>query len=710
MTAYAMGLAAPEPPATTVLSIPGLRCAGCISKVETGLLRNPGVYRARVNLTAKRVTIAHAPSLREDALIAALDHIGFAAHDLAARGEPVSDTRTLMRATAVAGFAAMNVMLLSVSVWSGAGGATRDMFHWLSALIAMPTVAYSGRPFFRSAWNAVRRGRTNMDVPISVGVVIATALSLFETITHGEHAYFDGAVMLLFFLLTGRWLDAAMRDRARAGIDGLLRQMAPGGTVVVADGTTAWLRSDELLPGMTLLVTAGERIAADGEVVAGTSAIDRSLVTGESRPEPVGLGQAVLAGTLNLDAPLRVRVTAAGENTSLAQIARMTEAAEQGRSRHVLIADRAARLYAPVVHLLAAASFLGWLWQGAGWHQSLLIAVAVLIITCPCALGLAVPVAQVVASGALMRRGILVKSGSGLERLAEINAAVFDKTGTLTLGRPQCLEVALTDDERPIALAMAQASSHPLSKALTAALVGMGITPAQVDEIVETPGKGIEASFAGERVRLGSPAWCGATATGHESQVAFQMGRKPPSLMRFEDAIRPDATRAIAEMRSLTQSMTILSGDRAAAVALVGNRLRLPFQSGLTPQQKLAKLDAMQATGLKVLMVGDGLNDAPALAAGHASIAPATASDVGQTAADFVFLGDSLLAIPALVRAARSTLAVVRQNFTIAIGYNAFAVPLAVTGHVTPLVAALAMSCSSLLVVANALRLRRCAA
>lgn len=697
----------------SVFSVPGMRCAACIAKIERGLAPLPGVQAARVNLTDRRVSVDHDAGVSPAELREAIRRIGFDAEEIAVAGAKDAakgETRALLRALAVAGFAAANVMLLSVSVWSGATGETRALFHWLSALIAMPAIVYAGQPFFKSAWAALKRGRTNMDVPISIGVLLATGLSLYETATGGAHAYFDGAVMLLFFLLAGRVLDSMMRDRARTGVEALLRQTAPGGTVLLPDGGTQWLKADAIEPGMRMIVAAGERMAADGVVEDGRSTVDLSLITGESRPEPMAAGMRAVAGTLNLDAPLTIRVTAAGDRTTLADIARMMDAAGQSRSRYVRIADRAARLYAPAVHTLAAASFAGWMIAGAGWHQSLLIAVAVLIITCPCALGLAVPAAQVVTAGALMRRGILVKDGSALERLAEADCARFDKTGTLTLGRPSVEAVLpLDDQEASVALAMARASRHPIARALAQALEQAGVAAASVDKLREIAGAGMEASVDGRIARLGRPDWLGADAGDAAMATAFALEGAPPRLLRFADALRPDVAATLAGLRAIGLDCAILSGDRPDAVAPVAAALDIPAQAGLTPEEKLAAVQALQDGGRHVLMVGDGLNDGPALAAGHVSIAPASASDVGQTASDVVFLGDSLAPVAISVRAARRTLTIVRQNFGMAIAYNVCAVPLAILGHVTPLIAALAMSSSSLIVVANALRLRGCA-
>lgn len=697
--------------ANSIFAVPGMHCAGCIAKVERGLATVPGITAARVNYSARRVTITHDPALTPPDLCDAIGRIGFAAQPLA---DPLIDVRqaenkALLRALAVAGFASMNVMLLSVSVWSGAQGATRDLFHWLSALIALPTVAYAGQPFFRSAFAALRAGRTNMDVPISIGVLLATGMSLYETITGGAHAWFDGAVMLLTFLLAGRWLDGAMRSRARDGVAALLRQTAPGAYIVDGD-ERHWVEARAIKPGMLMQVAAGERFAADGEVREGRSSIDLSFLTGESQPQPVSIGDTIHAGALNVDGPLTIVVRASGPDTVIADIARMMEAAGQGKSRYVRIADRAARIYAPAVHLLAALSFGGWMVAGAGVHQSLLIATAVLLITCPCALGLAVPAAQVVACGALMRRGILVKDGSALERLAEADQAIFDKTGTLTLGRPEPVNLAIVpSDDRPVLLALARASRHPLSIALATTLQRIGVTPATLNDIREEAGQGVHALWQGRRVALERPDVTGQGAIPWTGLATAYVVEDRRFLLTFADALRPDAAETTEALRALGLAPMIASGDRPQALHDVAATTHMLATGHMSPQAKLAMIERLKSQGHHVLMVGDGLNDGPALEAGHVSLAPSSASDVSQLAADMVFLGDSLAPVAIAIRAARRTLAIVRQNFALAIGYNIIAVPLAIGGLVTPLVAALAMSGSSILVVANALRLRSAA-
>ncbi|MBS0253990.1 MAG: cadmium-translocating P-type ATPase [Proteobacteria bacterium] len=695
--------AAPE---TTVLVVPGMHCAGCMGKIERGLGELPGVAAARVNLSARQVHVTHDAALGVPDLVGALGNIGFVAQPRTEElAPPPSAVKALLAPLAVAGFACMNVMLLSVSIWSGADGATRELFHLLSALIGVPAIVFSGRVFFVSAWGALRRGRTNMDVPISIGVTLATGLSLYETLHHGSDAWFDGTLMLLLFLLAGRALDAMMRDRARAGVDALLRQAAPGAMVVGRDGALQWLAARDLVPGMVIRVAAGERLAADGEIVSGASRLDQSLLTGESAPVPAAEGARVLAGTLNLDGPLDVRVAAAGSDTSLAEIARLMDAAGQHRSAYVRIADRASRLYAPAVHSLAALSFAGWMLAGAGWHHSLVIAIAVLIITCPCALGLAVPVAQVVACGALMRAGVMVKDGGALERVARIDRALLDKTGTLTMGRPlpdPATLAALPADAAAVALALASHSRHPLSRALAEALAAAGHRPADLAGVAEVAGQGLTAQWQGRAVALRRPD---AARAGAEMATMLDIAGRAAWVIRFADRLRPDASAALAALRDLGVEAAILSGDNARAVAEVARATGLTAEASASPQAKQEAIARQQGAGHRVLMAGDGLNDGPALAAADASIAPGTASDVGRQAADFVFLSDSLLALPRTVGTARATMRVVRQNFALAIGYNALAVPLAMAGKVTPLLAAVAMSTSSLLVIGNSLRL-----
>jgi Cu2+-exporting ATPase len=685
----------------TDLSIPGMHCGGCVARVEAALSALEGVETARANLSSRRVVVTWR-SPEPPPLGPVLDALGFEAHlpSGGAQGDDAEQAR-LVRALAVAGFAAMNIMGLSVAVWSGAAPGTRDLFHWLSAAIALPALAYSGRIFFASAWQALRHGRTNMDVPISIGVLLAFAMSLYDTIEGQPHVYFDASVSLLFFLLVGRTLDHAMRERARAAVTGLRRLAPYGATVVGTDGARNHVRVEDIVPGMTVLVAAGERIPVDALVVDGRSDIDAALATGESTPQAAEPGSMVRAGTLNLTGPLTIAATSAAQDSFLAEMVRLMETVESARSGYRRIADRASRLYAPVVHTAAALAFAVWYASTGDWHRALGVAVAVLIITCPCALGLAVPMVQVVAARRLFERGVMVKDGSALERLVDADTVLFDKTGTLTLGTPRLINTATIGGEAlAVAASIAAHSRHPYSQALAAAAPGIR----RFDAISEQPGLGVEARIGTTTWRLGRRSW--AIAEGRGADTVLSRDGALAAAFEFEDESRPDAAAACDDLAAMGLALEIVSGDRPEPVLAVASATGIGIaHSAMLPGEKVAHIAALQAGGARVLMVGDGLNDAPALAAAHVSMAPANAADLGRQSADLVFLRPGLDAVPFAVQTARRANRLIRQNFALAVAYNAVAMPLAFAGLLTPLIAALAMSGSSLLVVGNALRL-----
>ena len=690
------------------LLVEGLDCGACVWLIENMLARDPAVIAARVNLSTRRLALkwrgTAADANVRAGLIGALGFVPLPFRTSDAILQEDRQATELLRSLGVAGFAAANVMLLSVAVWSGHDGsmgeATRTLFHWLSAAIALPAIAYAGRPFFRSAFSALRAGRTNMDVPISIGVTLACVVSLHETWIVGEHAFFDSAITLLFFLLIGRYLDRRARGRARQAVQALMALASGSAHLVHADGTMEAVPIEVLASGDMLLVAAGERLAADGTVAEGHSSLDASLISGESLPVAIAPGDKVVAGMVNLGAPLRIKVTAAGERTVLAEIVRLVEAAEHGRSRFVALADRVARAYAPVVHLTALMTFLGWtLLAGLAWDRALLISTAVLIITCPCALALAVPVVHVVASTRLLKAGVLLLSPTALERLAEIDHVVLDKTGTLTLGRPDLLPVA---DGAALALAagMATSSRHPLAKALVRAAPSASI----VDGVIEHPGKGLEAGA----VRLGSAEFCGMPSAGDDGLSEMWLVRPgcDPVRFAFADRLRPDAARTVAALKNLGLTVELLSGDKPLSVSSAAAGAGIAeWRAAVKPADKVARLHELARAGKKVLMLGDGLNDAPALAAAHASMSPAGAAEATQNAGDGVFQGDALAPVVEALVVARRAKHLVRQNLALALAYNLAAVPLAIVGAVTPLIAAIAMSSSSLLVIVNALRL-----
>ncbi|MFM2041735.1 MAG: hypothetical protein RLY86_311 [Pseudomonadota bacterium] len=701
---------------TLRLRVDGLTCGACVWLIESALKRQPGVDLARVNLTTRRLTLRwQGGEGTAPALLATVTRLGYrlAPFDRTADSDPQAlHERDLMRAMAVAGFAAMNIMLLSVSVWSGHAGsmgeATRTLMHWLSALIAFPTIAYAGRPFFRSAVTALRAGRSNMDVPISVGVLLTSFISLWETANHGVHAYFDGAVMLLFFLLIGRYLDSRARGRARSAAEHMLALGRQPVTVLDGDGTARLAPPTTVPVGATVLVAAGERIGVDGRIADGRTEIDTSVVTGESAPQAAEPGSPVFAGMLNLSAPIRLTVTAAGEGTLLAEMVRLMEAAEQGRARFVALADKVARWYTPVVHTMALATFLAWtLGIDIGWQPALLIAVAVLIITCPCALALAVPAVQVVASDRLMRAGILLKSATALERLATVDTIVFDKTGTLTTGRAELLpDPDRRSEDLRIAATIARASRHPLSRALARA-AGPGPV---ADGVREVAGQGLELIAADGMVRLGKRGFAGPAGTLHKvgegPELWLARPGRTPVRFAFADRARADAAEVITRLKCMGYRVELLSGDRPGTVAGLAAAIGIAdWRAAVDPAGKCTRLAELRAEGRRVLMVGDGLNDAAALAAAHVSLSPSSAVDIAQTAADAVFQGERLAPVADILETARKADRLVTQNLVLTLFYNLLAVPIAMAGLVTPLIAAVAMSTSSIVVIVNALRL-----
>jgi Cu2+-exporting ATPase len=699
------------------LAVDGLLCGACVWLIEQVLAQEPNVLAGRVNMTTRRLRLAWRGTPEDaDRLVARVEALGYrlVPFDTSALAAAQDRTgRTLLRSLAVAGFAAGNVMLISIGVWAGQRGGVADrigpatvgLLHWVSALIAMPAIAYAGRPFFASALAALRQRRTNMDVPITLGVTLVTGMSLAETISGGAHTYFDSAITLLFFLLVGRVLDHRARGRARATAEQLLALRTIDVTVLQADGTTLRRGQQQVAEGERVLVATGERIGVDGVVEHGSAILDASLVTGESLPVAAEPGTAVFAGTLNLGAALTIRAAATGDATLLAECVRLIEAAETRRGRFVVLADRVARRYAPAVHLCALATFLWWFFvAGVPVGQALLTASAVLIITCPCALALAVPAVQVIATGRLFRAGMLLKSPTALERLAAVDTVVFDKTGTLT--EPLLALTGQTNiDAVREAAAMAASSRHPLARSLAAAAGPV----APVDGVTEHPGRGLSRMTPDGEIRLGSGAFCGNpddAATGPEMWLA-RPGAAPVRF-GFDERPRADARATIRLLLDMGMTVRLVSGDRPGQVARVASILGIEdWRAGCSPVDKVALLEDWGAHGSKILMVGDGLNDGPALAAASVSASPATAADVSQTVADLVFQGADLAPVAVALRTARQAQTVTWQNLLLSIGYNAVMVPLAVTGWVTPWLAAAAMSSSSLLVMANSLRLHR---
>ena len=679
-----------------------------MAKIEKGVGELPGVELARLNLTSGKLSVAFKGVGDPARVIETLDRLGYPATPYdpnEAREEHDREGRRLVLALGVAGFGAGNVMMFSVPVWAGLfgqelGPATRETMYWLSALIATPCALYAGMPFFESAFRSLRRGKANMDVPISIGVILTLIVSFSETLLHGAHAYFDAAVSLLFLLLIGRYLDHKLRAQARSAARDLLALQAPAAARLDGRGREHMVPVSDVGVGDRLAVAPGERVPVDGVVEEGASTLDNALITGESTPAAVLVGHACHAGALNLGGRLVIRASAKSEDSAVAAIARLMEAGAQTKSAYVRLADKAAAIYVPVVHTLAAATFIvGWS-LGLEFRQALLRAAALLIITCPCALGLAVPAVQITASGRLFRKGVLVKSGAALERLAEVDHVVFDKTGVLTEGRPRLLKTPR--DVVEMVAPLARASRHPLARAIAEAA-----GPGEVaTDTKETAGQGIEGYIGGRKARLGRASFVGAPDTGAETELWFAFEGGTMARLRFSDQIRPDAAQAIAALKARGLTVEILSGDLAGPVEAAAREVGVEdWHACLTPFEKVDAIEMLTAAGRKVLMVGDGLNDAAALAKAHAAMSPGSALDACQNAADLVFSGEALAAVPLAIDVARAARKRAMENFEMSAVYNLMAAPAAMLGLVNPFIAAIAMSASSLVVMLNALRM-----
>ncbi len=718
------------------LSVPDIRCGGCINQIEKEIGSLKNVTKVRVNLTSKQVTVDWNSQEAPPLVLRKLRSLGYSPQVMVDNTQANQDHTTpyLMRALAVAAFASGNIMLLSVSVWSGAEQQTKHLFHVLSALIALPSVAYSGQVFFLSAWRALRHRTTNMDVPISIGILLTLSLSCYDTFVRQstEAVYFEAPVMLVFFLLIGRTLDHLMRERARNAVGGLAKLQPLGAWIVQDDKSVKYCALSEVSVGDKLRIAAGDFVAVDCLVERGSSDVDCALVTGESLPRSVGAGDKLLAGSRNLTADLYAISTAAVKDSYLSQMIALIQNIENTRSRGRRLADKISAWYAPVVHLTALLSCLAWYYLTNDLHHSVTIAIAVLIITCPCALGLAVPMVQVVIARRLFEAGIVVKDGAALERLTQIDTIVFDKTGTLTNGKPQLINADTIKPEAfNMAASMACVSEHPYSQALLNAFHHRIDTdlPENPSSAIEYPGFGLELIIDNGRYRLGRTSW--ATESLHEplhesidesiahsnnngtaqtgtaaSETMLTRNGEVIATFLFEDSPRDEAASTINALRAKGISVHCLSGDTAHAVESCVAELAIShFKAELLPAEKVAYLDELASSGHKVMMIGDGLNDAPALAAAHVSMAPGSASEVGRNSADLVFTRNNLVAVEQALSLAHTANRSIRQNLAIALLYNALALPLAIGGWVTPLVAALAMSASSIIVMANALRL-----
>ncbi len=696
--------------ASLSVAIDGMQCGGCAAKIERKLEVIDGVALAQANVTTKRLRVIWDPGLAKASdFIEAVRGLGFTAHPFAERddeGQTNESEPTLLIPLAVAGFGMMNIMGLSFASWAGLvsdmSAGTHTLMHTLSAAIAIPVSIYAGSVFYKPAWQALRHGRMTMDGPITLAIVTTLIASLHGTITISEHVYFDAAISLIFFLLIGRVLDQTLRRRSNAASTALRSLTGGAARRLSADGTPESVLADALSPGDTVLVLPGERVPADGRFVFDHVAIDESLISGETLPKMKRRGDPVVGGSLVVDRAARIEVTAIGDDTRLSMIAALTEAAENHRGRGQRLADQFARGYGPVVIGAAALGFLfWWLILGADLADAMMIAVAVLVVTCPCAAGLATPAVVTRAVNRLMAEGVIVKSGDAMERLAEVDAVMIDKTGTMTDAT-----LRLTSHADPgtldAAAAMAANSTHPLAQALSRACPAKPMVGVR-----EFRGEGLEAPNG---ARLGSARFVGlANERASDGPVIWYRAQgAAPVSFSFRDQAKCDAPDLIRGLNQQGLGVSLISGDHERSVADLAKRLGIEaFRAEMQPEAKLRLVQQHAEAGTRLLMIGDGLNDAPSLAAAHVSMSPSSAIAAAQTAADIILIDDRLTPVITAITIAKKTRRLIRENLILATLYNVVTLPIALAGGLTPLIAAILMSSSSVLVMLNAIRIGR---
>ncbi len=711
---------------SATLSIEGMRCAACTWLIERHLRAQEGVAGVSVNLGAGRAELAWQDERTSlSTLLAEVARLGYVArpyrpdwHEQARREE----YRAALRRLVVAGLGAMQVMMFGVGLYAGAlEGIAAEYEHLLrvvSGIVATPILVYSGRPFFAGAWRDLRNRGLGMDVPVALALAIAYGASVYATVQRTGEVYFDSVAMFVFFLSCGRFVEMRARQDAAAAVEAALRHPPETATRLagVDDGAGELVSVYDLVPGDLVLVRPGETFPVDGRLARGSGWVNESMLTGEHWPRARREGDEVAGGTQNGESPLVVEAVRTGADTSWAAIVRLVDLAAQSRPRLARLADRVARVFVPAVLLVAGATF--WAWWRVDPSQAFWIALAVLVITCPCALSLATPAALTAAAGGALRRGLLLRSGQALEALQKTTHVVFDKTGTLTLGRFRRRAVRPMGElpERrclELAAALERFSEHPVARAFD----DVEASSVALSGVTASAGAGVEATVDGRRVRIGAPSWVHELYGSPEAIPAHDgdatgvlLGDEGGPICRFEleDTPRPQARETVRRLREAGLGVSLVSGDAPGAVAVLASAVGIDdAHAAATPERKVAFVQELQRAGAVVLMVGDGVNDAPVLGAAQVSIAMGGGTDLARSRADGVLLTEHLGAIPDVVELARAARRVMHENLGWSVAYNLVALPLAALGHVTPWIAAIGMSLSSLVVVLNAVRLGR---
>ena len=708
--------------------IQGMHCAACAFTLEAALLAVPGVRAVEVNAATHRAKVVWSearvkPSVWLQAIVGA-GYGAVPAADTSLRHTRQEETRRALWRWLVAGFCMMQVMMYAYPAYvAGEGDITPDMvqlLRWASWVLTLPVLLFSCGPFFRHALLDIRLQRISMDLPVALGMAITFGLSSAATFEpggmFGGEVYFDSLTMFVFFLLTGRWLELRMRDQTAGALDALMNRLPDSVLRRSAEGLFERIAVRRLLPGDVIRVLPSEGFPSDGVILEGQTLADEALLTGESRPQSRGVGQPVVAGSHNLLAPVLVRVTQVGEDTQFSKIVALMENASLQKPRLAQLADRVAKPFLVSVLVLALMAAVWW-WPTDPSH-ALMVAVAVLVVTCPCALSLATPAAMLAAAGALARQGVLVRHLQSLEVMASIDTVIFDKTGTLTRDAQRITQVFVHEEVTPElalgwAAALGASSLHPLSRVLVTARDLAQLPVVVAESVQETIGQGLQACILQQPLRLGSSAFCaqwGVVVPDDARQAQVHLCREGQWLASWllSEDVREDAAATVQALQQMGVTVYMLSGDHSDAVQHVAQAVGIEQALGAcTPQDKLARMMALQAQGHHVAMVGDGLNDGPVLAGAHVSMAFGQAVPLAQSKSDLVLMGGQLSVVAASLRLARQTLRVVRQNLVWAALYNAVCVPLAVVGWLPAWLAGLGMALSSLWVVLNSLRLSK---
>jgi len=723
-----------RPEDEVVLKIEGMTCASCVSRVEKALARVPGVADVSVNLASEEARLHRRPGSAAPAeLVAAVEAAGYGAKPKQAvvpADEQIEATAAARRDWIVFGVSAMLTLPLLLPMAATAFGREWALPGLVQWVLATPVQFWAGARFYRHGWKAARAASGNMDLLVALGTSAAYGLSLYELLAHGGavHLYFEASAAVITLVSLGRVLESRAKRSTTRALRALMalwperaRIERAGGEVEVA---VAALR-----PGDILVIRPGERVAADGVVIDGTSAADEALVTGESLPVPKAPGDPVIGGSLNADGRLRVRVGAAGSDTTLAKIIALVEAAQASKAPVQRLVDRVSAVFVPVVLALSLATLIGWLVAGAGAEAAIIAAVSVLVIACPCALGLATPTAIMVSTGVAARAGVLVKDAAALEAANTIDAVIFDKTGTLTLGRP-ALEAVLPvagDEEELLSLvgSAQQGSEHPIGRAVLDGASRRGVALLPLGDFHAVPGKGVDAVIGGRRILAGSRRFllehqvplaaldalaAGPAAQGLGLVYAAEFGTvpRPLGVLAIGDRLRPGAAEAVAVLRRGGIAIALITGDAEPVARSVAAQLGIDdVRAGLLPADKAAEVARLRARGHRVAMVGDGINDAPALASADLGIALASGADVAAAASGMTLMRTEPMLVPAALDLAHRTVAKIRENLFWAFAYNVVGIPLAALGLLSPMVAGAAMAFSSVSVVANSLLLRR---